>query len=179
METKKKKIVKVGGMSFTFSAAGFGEGVFDCERVCTYYKYCEHIKDPRNLEDLKMRFIDFCGSIGEFEGCDGNLIPVDGTVEENFKDDLDIMNQLIDKNPPLVNVKDFIDNVCRNFCDSHKLDYSECKSDNAGCLLNMLFKNKNIISVKGNDDIVSTLEFNTTDAGALKEELDTDKEESK
>lgn len=167
MDLKKKKVVEVGEKTFTFQPAGYRDGVYDCELVCPYAKYCEHLPDPRpEMKDEKSSFLNFCGSVGELEGLDGNYIPVDGTIEENFKDDEDVINQLIYKGLGMVNVTEIVDEVCSGFCDQYDETHSNCKSCNAGCILNKLLRNKKIIDKEG----METSTFNTTEEGILKEE---------
>ena len=118
-----------------------------CE-ICPYDKYCEHIPDPEKPDDKEQSFQDFCGRVDQtlYNAAEkgqefvSDVIPVDGTIEENLSDVLELNQALIKKNP-LVPLHKVIDTVCKDWCDKYEPSYCNCTADNASCLLCSLFKN--------------------------------------
>jgi hypothetical protein len=107
---------------------------------CSYSEICDKIKNPRTLNDQDSTFEDFCSEIGELENPENlNLYPVPGSLEEGFKEDFDIFQELIKKNPT-VRVNDLVESVCSSgWCDDYSEDHCNCKASNKSCLLNDLF----------------------------------------
>jgi len=115
-----------------------------CE-ICPYFNICEFLPDPTNIDDKDRSFMDFCGSIetnvkDDEKELTSELIPVEGTIENNLGDIYDVTKELIKKNA-LVKVQDIVDNVCSGWCDSYAPDCANCNAQNTGCILNNLFKN--------------------------------------
>lgn len=177
-DLKKKKSIDVKNSAtgkeyhFTFVSVGYDEShSFDCEKVCKYYNVCHLLPDPRGNERYK--FLDFCGIAPiDKEGMDQNYIPQMGTLEENFKDDEDIMKILFDSNPSIP-LRDFSDKVCKTFCDDYEPTHSKCTGCNANCILAPLLKNANI---QQGSHLLTTYEFNTGDKGYEDVPTDTDSE---
>lgn len=113
-----------------------------CLRGCVYKDVCDKIRDPRNPEDPDGAFTDFCSECAndldeETQRVLANCIPKPGTIEENLYD-LDIVQELIEKNP-LVSVNKVIDSVCSGWCDSYNEKKSNCNARNGMCILRSIF----------------------------------------
>lgn len=67
-----------------------------CDKECPYGKCCSFIPDPRDPGNEELSFIDFCNDLGANEGEDSDLtsmVPKEGTLEEIFKDQPDILQK--------------------------------------------------------------------------------------
>lgn len=162
----KKKSISVNGKNFTFTPAGYEQDkAFDCTLVCQYAKICHLLPDPREPENKDKSFMTFCGELSEGDDFDECYIPQDGTIEENYSEDEDVVKKIIDSTAT-IRVKDIVDDFCSGFCDQYTADYHNCSSCNAGCIIANLLRNKNILT---EEERMSLKEFNTTDKGAFKE----------
>ena len=116
-----------------------------CDEYCPYANLCEHICDPRNSTKKDSNFSEFCGTV-EFD-IDKELedetqrvtyIPAEGSLEEAFKDEEDLLTQVVGKDP-VIRVSKLINNFCCDFCDSYNEEHSNCTADNRSCILRKLF----------------------------------------
>ncbi|MBP3732376.1 MAG: hypothetical protein J6I84_03940 [Bacilli bacterium] len=145
-EQKKIKRIKAegeNGKSFYFKFKPLFNVAQDeliCETRCPYSQICDNIRDPRALSDPERAFSDFCGELGETENPEIlNMIPCDGSLEEGFKDEKDIFEQLIKENPT-IRLNDMIEKVCSTgWCDDYSEDHVNCKACNQSCLMRDLF----------------------------------------
>jgi hypothetical protein len=126
-----------------------------CLEVCPYgEKICTALRDPRDPENPKRKFTDFCGNLGILEDDEDNdktlkdYVPVRGTLEQALPD-FDSIYQTIIKDNGYVRVQEVIDSACDGFCPLYKEDHSECSPKNTGCFLRGLLKNCNY---KAEDD---------------------------
>lgn len=121
-----------------------------CDEDCPYGKMCSFMRDPRDPENPKLTFNDFCGSLGEGEDEDSSLtemVPVEGTVEQNLNDFEDIFQVLL-KEEKYVKVSDLIKYHCSKFCDMHTEDRSQCTSSNKMCVLHDLYSGpKEVVNI--------------------------------
>lgn len=115
-----------------------------CETHCPYKNVCDKIKDPRNLENSELTFLDFCSEIGQEKDDDVevNMVPVAGTIETELGDVVDIFQAMMEKNPPLRLVQ-VIDNVCPGWCDDYTPEHKNCNAKNGTCIMKNLFDNTN------------------------------------
>lgn len=107
---------------------------------------CDKIKDPRAGAEEGLTFLDFCSELGtdEVGVADErtvNSVPVEGTIETELEDVVNIYESMVDKDP-YVKLSDIIDCVCSGWCDVYTPDHSNCKSGNGSCILHSLFLNK-------------------------------------
>ena len=134
-----------------------------CDAECPYSKVCDKLPDPRNPEDKDLCFMDFCGNLGDEESSQelGDMVPVDGTIEEALSDFPDIFQILIERNP-VVRLKKIVDNFCSTWCDVYQSDYSMCCSENKSCIMNELFlgQKKLVDTLKNKEDIKEDAENN-------------------
>jgi hypothetical protein len=107
---------------------------------CSYSEICDKIKNPKALNDADSTFEDFCSELGELENPENlNLFPVQGSLEEGFKEDFDIFQELIKYNPT-IRVNDLIESVCATgWCEDYSEDHCNCSANNKSCLLYDLF----------------------------------------
>ena len=142
---KRVKVVTEKGDRFiTFKPVDLNDNLEElvCEKSCPYSKICDKIPDPRNMKDKNLKFLDFCGEAEDEKDNTslGNMVPLEGTVEEFFKDYPDIFQILI-KNNTMVGIKDIIHRVCSGWCESYNKELSNCNSSNSICWLQDLFIN--------------------------------------
>lgn len=110
-----------------------------CSSVCSYYKTCRFMKDPRNLNDPLGSFTDFCGDAVDEKGEDlDTWIPVPGTIEENLGDVNDVFQNIIEKSP-CVTINRVIEVSCKDFCDKYTEDHKNCNCNNSLCIIKKLF----------------------------------------
>ena len=112
-----------------------------CDKECPYGKCCSFIPDPRDPGNEELSFIDFCNDLGANEGEDSDLtsmVPKEGTLEEIFKDQPDIL-QKIAGNKKLVYLDEVIDKCCPDICEYYNKEHSECTLENKMCILRGLF----------------------------------------
>jgi hypothetical protein len=150
---KRVKVVTEKGDRFiTFKPVDLKDNLEElvCEKNCPYSKICDKIPDPRNMNDKNLKFLDFCGEAEDERDNTslGNMVPLEGTVEEFFKDYPDIFQILI-KNNTMVGIKDIIHRVCSGWCENYNKEMTNCKSTNSICWLQDLFINH--ISNEDND----------------------------
>lgn len=157
MTKEKIRLVKVmtpkGERTLVFRPVNKAVDGIICDTVCPYGDLCSKIIDPRNPDNPKLKFTDFCGDLGEDSENEENdlteYIPVEGTIEENLYDFPDIFQTLI-KNDPVVKVSDIIEKFCKDWCDSYDEEHTGCVSKNKLCMLHNLFKNNK--SKQSNDN---------------------------
>lgn len=131
---------------------------YACE-ICPYDKYCVHIPHPEEPDNKELSFQEFCGSVDrsliensiarnpdngngeeDMNEITSDAIPVEGTIEENLSDVIEINQELLKKNPQ-VSLHKVIDTVCKDWCDKYEPSYCNCTANNASCMLCGLFKN--------------------------------------
>lgn len=144
-ELKKIKVIKVygeNGQKFAFKFRPLYNVESDelvCETRCPYCSICDYIRDPRAISDPERTFSDFCGELGETSDPEIlNMIPVLGSLEEGFKDQKDIFEQLVKENPT-VRLNDIIEKVCSGWCEDYVETHDNCVSCNQSCLMRDLF----------------------------------------
>lgn len=112
-----------------------------CDKECPYGKCCAFIPDPRDPNNTELSFTDFCNDLGSNEGDDpelSSMVPKEGTVEELFKDQPNILQKIIgDKK--LVYLNEVIDKCCPDICEYYNKDHSNCTLENKMCILRGLF----------------------------------------
>jgi hypothetical protein len=111
-----------------------------CETRCSYCDICDKIRDPRAIDDKDRCFEDFCGELGEVDDPENlNMIPVPGAIEEGFKDNIDIFQELIKTNPTIC-LSDMIEKVCSSgWCEDYNKEHTNCTAANKSCLMHDLF----------------------------------------
>lgn len=123
------------------------EGII-CDTECPYGKICGKIRDPRDPDNPKLRFTNFCGDLGEDAEDEENdmseYVPVEGTIEKGLYDFPDIFQTLI-KDDPVVKISDIIEKFCKDWCDSYNEEHTNCNSKNKLCMLHNLFMNNKLI----------------------------------
>lgn len=149
MSNNKLKRVKVdtpkGSRALVFRpVTNIPTGGLICDSECPYCEICDKLPDPRNPKDDNFRFIDFCGDIGmEYSNSNkdegGDLVPIEGTIENNLLDIFDNYQEILKSNP-MVKLSDVIDKLCQNWCDRYNEKHSNCKSDYKLCIIRELFK---------------------------------------
>ena len=150
-EQKKVKVIKVDGedgakFEFKFRPLfNVGDDELVCETRCSYCDICDKIGDPRALKDNERCFEDFCGELGETDDPENlNMIPMPGSLEEGFKNEKDIFQRLIEKNPT-IRLSDLIEKVCSTgWCEDYNKEHTNCVASNKSCLMQDLFIKKDI-----------------------------------
>ena len=146
---KKKKLFslpgKNGNVDVVFLPVELSGQKTVCEQHCVYRDICDKLKDPRDPDNDKSNFMEFCNSI-PLEEKDGGIVcqyvPAPGSIE-NIQGAEDLFQQLIKANP-IIKVNEFIDTVCPTWCDSYNEFHSNCTSCNEMCILKNLFLKKGI-----------------------------------
>lgn len=105
----------------------------ECDNYCPYSKICADISDPRDPTNKNLSFLDCCRSV-DLE----NMVPVEGTLEDNLSDICDVFKNLIEKDK-LVPIKRVIDSICKGWCDDYNESHSNCNGKNLTCILKSLF----------------------------------------
>jgi hypothetical protein len=72
------------------------------------------------------------------------MIPVPGSLEEGFKNEKDIFQKLIEKNPT-IRLSDLIEKVCSTgWCEEYNKEHTNCVASNKSCLMQDLFIKKDV-----------------------------------
>lgn len=128
-----------------------GENELICEKLCPYgINRCVTMPDPRDPENPRRHFQDYCYSLGDDSELMG-YVPQDTAIEKGFENDVDIFRNLINSGH-LVDLRDVIHCVCEDTCDLYKKDLSGCTSRNKSCLLYMLLNKVDKRNNKTQDD---------------------------
>lgn len=116
----------------------------DCIKLCPYgEKICTALRNPRDPENPKSCFADFCGNLGILDEDDKELkdyIPVKGTLEQVLPD-FDSVYQEIIKGNGYVQINDIIDSICDGSCGLYREDHKNCSPSNSSCILQDLLQN--------------------------------------
>lgn len=113
-----------------------------CTEDCSYRQICPHLYDPRT-EDKSGKFVNFCNDLVSEDTSLAEMVPVEGTLENNIEGIEDIYKQVLGENP-LIKLDTIIDKLCPGMCSMYCKDHSMCRRDgnNYSCLLNSLFEAK-------------------------------------
>lgn len=135
-----------------------------CNVYCRYSKICGRIPDPRNMDDEDSSYLEFCNSLGDNLGveedektnnkgteCLSAMIPIEGSLEELYKDRKDILQIIIGKDP-IYKLSDIIDNCCPGICEFYSADHSDCSIDNGMCILRGLLLNKKTVKKESGEN---------------------------
>lgn len=125
-----------------------------CDSECQYGKVCGKIPDPRKPENEEYCFTDFCNSLGEGDGESDKLtlmVPMEGELENIFKDRKDILQIIVGKDP-IIKLSEAIEKCCPGMCDMYNSEHTECKLDNRMCIFRNLFLRKTKRSKKEDKD---------------------------
>ena len=112
-----------------------------CDKECPYGKCCSFMPDPRDPGNQELSFTDFCndlGGSGEEDDALSSMVPKEGTLEEVFKDQPDVLQKII-ASRKLVYLDEVIDKCCPDICEYYNKVHSECSLENKMCFLRGLF----------------------------------------
>ena len=116
-----------------------------CTQCCPYGSVCSKLRHPEHLDNPNLTLNDWCVDLSfsddkQTELSDlGQYYPKAGEIENLYPKENDFIQELIKTNS-LVNINEFIDNVCSGFCDQYDSCHSNCSSKNQLCILKELFK---------------------------------------
>lgn len=125
-----------------------------CDDYCPYEKICGKLPDPRDPGNKELCFTDFCNTLGEGDDEDEKLVgmvPVEGELENLFKDNPNFLKELIEKENPVYKLSSIIDKCCPGMCEYYSSNYEYCTLKNKMCILRGLLVGESF-KKKGNND---------------------------